>query len=430
MSQPGNSFSFDLSNFSTIAYATSSPYQYHRQIDGYYEIFEGAVGPNRFQYFKVAELSKAAIAYKQHHLRYELEGEPRQNVYDEWEKVLTFLEVDAIEKIKGPNAYLKYWNECKQKEEKIGCGFHIIQHFEALKDWYLIKLDDFVNECSQDWLTDEVRVAAISSWRVNLLNQVVEFLQSSGIWNQLRLSIISSYHAGELYKFYTWLMNGQADSTSSFIGKEGGDLTLIGKNGKIYKTRFEWLPIPEWVRNSCIINPFREMKRFSKDQDYLQWLDDLKTFYDSIPDDVILPALINGIEYAKVLLAFHMEHEHRNGYCSICESWERRLALANKLLKELNSKTEGDVRQAIKAPVIALFVFLVNESGLIKKGVTESVAPYCKRVCERYNLTYTDRVRQGFSSSRCNANLSKINEFILPQIDSLSRNTINEYLSS
>ncbi|MBL0342687.1 MAG: hypothetical protein IPP71_18420 [Bacteroidetes bacterium] len=53
----------------------------------------------------------------------------------------------------------------------------------------------------------------------------------------------------------------------------------------------------------------------------------------------------------------------------------------------------------LKAPVLALFCYLINESGMNKKEENESVENYCKRICKQFKLTYSDRIRQNFNGS-------------------------------
>ncbi len=82
----------------------------------------------------------------------------------------------------------------------------------------------------------------------------------------------------------------------------------------------------------------------------------------------------------------------------------------------------------LKAPVIALFCSLSNEARLILREESGSVSDYCKKVCEHFNLRYSDRVRQGFLNSSSKRNIQKVMEQILPNIDERSRKKIHEHL--
>ena len=84
----------------------------------------------------------------------------------------------------------------------------------------------------------------------------------------------------------------------------------------------------------------------------------------------------------------------------------------------------------IKAPVLALFCKLINEIGIEKKEEIESVEKYCKRVCERYNLDYTDRVRQNFNGNETKANLNIFIEVVLPLLDIETKSKIQKHLEA
>ena len=74
----------------------------------------------------------------------------------------------------------------------------------------------------------------------------------------------------------------------------------------------------------------------------------------------------------------------------------RLLNLITAAYPNLKNEFSDTIKRKIAAPVIALFCYLTNESKLNSKGETESVKNYCKKVCNEFNLTYSDRVRQKF----------------------------------
>lgn len=84
----------------------------------------------------------------------------------------------------------------------------------------------------------------------------------------------------------------------------------------------------------------------------------------------------------------------------------------------------------ISNPVIALFCSVVNDAGIITKGEAESVEDYCKKVCTEFNLTYTDKVRQGFLTSNNQRNITKVKNLILPIIPSEKSSLISNYLEN
>lgn len=84
--------------------------------------------------------------------------------------------------------------------------------------------------------------------------------------------------------------------------------------------------------------------------------------------------------------------------------------------------------EKIKAPVLALFCKLINAIGIEQKDEIESVEKYCKRVCERYDLVYTDRVRQNFNGNETKGNLKLLTENVLPLLDFETQSKIQHHL--
>lgn len=94
-----------------------------------------------------------------------------------------------------------------------------------------------------------------------------------------------------------------------------------------------------------------------------------------------------------------------------------------------NSKPENKPKK-IRSPVIALFCSLLNDSKVKKRGVEETIADYCERVCIEYKLPYSDRVRQGFSSIGTKTNKQKVKELILPLINAETAALITKHLEN
>jgi hypothetical protein len=86
--------------------------------------------------------------------------------------------------------------------------------------------------------------------------------------------------------------------------------------------------------------------------------------------------------------------------------------------------------EKIKAPVLALFCKLINAIGIEQKDEIESVEKYCKRVCERYNLVYTDRVRQNFNGNETKVNLKLLTQNVLPLLDAETKSKIQKHLDT
>lgn len=100
-------------------------------------------------------------------------------------------------------------------------------------------------------------------------------------------------------------------------------------------------------------------------------------------------------------------------------------------LKTLTPQQKGKKVSPLKltAPVIACFCSLVNESELIPKDESSNEI-YCKKVCEKFNLIYTDRIRQNFSNRHSDKTIKKVKEHILTKIDDKKSKKINDFISN
>jgi hypothetical protein len=101
-------------------------------------------------------------------------------------------------------------------------------------------------------------------------------------------------------------------------------------------------------------------------------------------------------------------------------------------LKQIKSnlKKSGD----LKAPAIRLFCSLIHQSTEFIKGSDEDAASYCKRVCKKFNLHYTDNVRKYFNAEagikKTDKQLKKVKELILPMIDSKIKSKIEAHITN
>jgi len=84
----------------------------------------------------------------------------------------------------------------------------------------------------------------------------------------------------------------------------------------------------------------------------------------------------------------------------------------------------------IKAPVLGLFCNLINRIGIDKKEETESATVYCKRICDKFQLTYTDRVRQNYNVNETKKLIQELTEKVFPFIDNVTKDKIEKYLDS
>lgn len=84
----------------------------------------------------------------------------------------------------------------------------------------------------------------------------------------------------------------------------------------------------------------------------------------------------------------------------------------------------------LKAPVLGLFCRLINKIGIDKKDEIESAAVYCKRICGKFKLPYTDRVRQNYNVNEGKKLIQELTEKVLPLIDNETKNLVEKYLDS
>lgn len=111
---------------------------------------------------------------------------------------------------------------------------------------------------------------------------------------------------------------------------------------------------------------------------------------------------------------------------------ERGKIYLNYLQNRLENIGSPNVKKPI-ADVVALFCNLIDEMEIIQRKQNETIENFCKKVCENYNLTYTDRTRQLFSYSGYSAattrNKGAFKNDLLPLIDKDTSKKISEYLN-
>ncbi len=99
-----------------------------------------------------------------------------------------------------------------------------------------------------------------------------------------------------------------------------------------------------------------------------------------------------------------------------------------------SSKNGVSKKKKISANAIALFCAIVNDSKQVIKGSDESKSDYCKRVCNVYNLTYSDNIRQLFKDGvpdikTTNKQFKEVLNSILPLLVTGKRTLIETYLN-
>lgn len=132
---------------------------------------------------------------------------------------------------------------------------------------------------------------------------------------------------------------------------------------------------------------------------------------------------INYLEYG-----IYPSHIIKGGIKNLMADW---IKDKRELLKKSNLKTKG--KQFITAPVIRRFCELINDSKIIIKGEDEAAKNYCKNICIKYNLKYTDRVRQYFTPNnkpvKSDKHLEIVVKEILHTIEVKEKEKILEYIN-
>lgn len=109
------------------------------------------------------------------------------------------------------------------------------------------------------------------------------------------------------------------------------------------------------------------------------------------------------------------------------EGIKNRLEYENQIQQ---TESRSKKRNKLTAPIIACYCSLVNDSKVMLKNTNEKVEDFCKRVCTKYNITYTDRVRQNYTTQNTSKNINKVKSLIIPKIPDNDKDKINKYLDN
>jgi hypothetical protein len=104
--------------------------------------------------------------------------------------------------------------------------------------------------------------------------------------------------------------------------------------------------------------------------------------------------------------------------------WERRWNKKNE------AKPSNKPKYDHSAELLGLFCFVINDSGFDKRSGEETIASYCKRICDRFYLNHREKVRQFFNTDPNSRKLlsPKLKEEILPGLDPPVQELIVKYL--
>ena len=77
-----------------------------------------------------------------------------------------------------------------------------------------------------------------------------------------------------------------------------------------------------------------------------------------------------------------------------------------------------------------MFCSLIHKIGIDKKDETESATVYCERICGKFKLPYTERVRQNYNVKETKKLIKELTEKVLPLIDNETKNSVEKYLDN
>jgi hypothetical protein len=98
--------------------------------------------------------------------------------------------------------------------------------------------------------------------------------------------------------------------------------------------------------------------------------------------------------------------------------------------REITPLSKQTETKKIAAPVLGLFCSLINKIGIDKRDETESISVYCERICGKFKLPYTDRVRQNYNEIETKKLIKDLIEKVLPLIDNETKISIQKYLDN
>ena len=101
-----------------------------------------------------------------------------------------------------------------------------------------------------------------------------------------------------------------------------------------------------------------------------------------------------------------------------------------EMFNELPPQQTSAKTDKLKAPVLGLFCSLINKIGIDKKDEAESAIVYCERICGKFKLPYTDRVRQNYNVNETKKLIQELIEKVLPLIDNETKISVQKYLDN
>lgn len=192
---------FDLTAYPLTTASTQPYFCISKESDLFY-IYDGQIGQNKFSYFKITSSCEAGEKCNSFYEKYVIKNEHRYCYSDDIQALKNFIEDKATIKLKGIEAYLKYYFEALPIEDKLINGFYTIQHFEALKDWFNLVLEQHNKKNEIHYSSNEIKEAEIRKFTTDILKKVEAYLLPPQTRN---FAVISRATATEFIKFYEWL---------------------------------------------------------------------------------------------------------------------------------------------------------------------------------------------------------------------------------
>jgi len=198
--------------------------------------------------------------------------------------------------------------------------------------------------------------------------------------------------------------------------------------------------LPHYVIQQGIVWRF-EGERLHGDSEFAEWQRNYIGFLGTIPAVHITKMLHKGIEYAKKVYQYHLDNECTNPRsCPLNQSWERRIAMAEQILQELNKPTpqeevhvqeEKDEKNKsfTTARQVLAVHYLLKSAGINPVDAPAPVAEFIRFLTRReanakriQDTTLYKNVVNPFKLN--DAALKKDLEFILPFFRKMNLDTI------
>ena len=327
----GTEMEFDLKKYD-LTTANVWPYFPEPKFDGSeYRIYEGATGNNRFQYFKVYQKSNAGKLCKQFVEKYYSKNEKRIEYYDEGEKLIEACKIDAIDKVIGLDAYLKYWNDCLTENDKLINNIYSIQHFEALKEWFNLTVEKHIQKNETHYLNEDVENADIEQYKESIADSVSKYLKQSERTGERKFSAISKVKANELIKFYYWIKEQNEKAPNNSEIKTEQLKSKPNRTKELIEKEFEN------IKDSC----------FHSNDEYNTFLELLINFFEGNPYGIPIKTInLKRGSKTKIATVFNPIHKALIMSDIKLKSDTEYLKII-KVLNHFSNKSNADIYKAI-----------------------------------------------------------------------------------